>query len=248
MAIKDAFLAGILAHVPDADRGKAEAAISGLEENGLRQSEFSKLADDAKAAEQRFKDLYESNVQWLEERKAALTDYDALKLEVVDLRKRPAAGAPVELPKDLITEKVLNERIEALERGAVGVIALVPKLAVEHYQRFGEVLDTGMLLADKRVQQIGIQGVYNEVFKDKLALKAKEATDARDETLRKEGEERLRGTIRQQPAYPVVGNEPSALDAIEAERGGQKPQVATVDQMADAYSRLSTTRAGASAH
>src|SRR3954465_11424273 len=119
MAVKDTFLAGVLAHVPETERGKAEAAIQALEEAGLRQSDYSRLAAEATAAKDRFEGLYASNLEWLETRKAGLEELDTLRGEVTELKKRPAVG---EVPKDMITAKDLDTRIGTLEREALGAI------------------------------------------------------------------------------------------------------------------------------
>lgn len=246
MALKSAYLTGILAHIPEGERGKAEAEFEALEKGGLRQSDYSKLADEAKAAQDRFDALYAANTEWFETRKAELSEVDALRTKVADLEKRPAVGT-VDLPKDLITKKELIDTIAALERDAAGFIADSGLLSLQHFQQFGEVLNTRELLADKRVSTLGIQGVYAEKYKDQIAAKAKAVEDAKAETLRKEGYDKARAEFSNRPPYPVVGNEPSALDAIEAARSGEKPAVKSLDEIAAEYARLGATRAGASA-
>lgn len=246
MAIKDTFLAGVLAHVPEGDRGKVEAAIQALEEGGLRQSDYSRLAAEAKATQDRFEGLYSSNLEWLETRKAGLEELDGLRLKVTELEKRPAVGA--DLPKDLLTQKQLDERIGVLEREALGAMTEFNTLALQHYQQFGEVLDLNRLMADPRAQKIGLRGVYQDLFKEPIKAKADAAQATRDEAIREEGRvaERARLASSTHP-YPVSGNEPSALDAIEAARGGKQVTAVTVDDMAAAYAKLGDTRAGAGA-
>jgi autotransporter translocation and assembly factor TamB len=114
---------------------------------------------------------------------------------------------------------------------------------MEHYAQFGKVLDANLLLKDKRVQQLGIRGVYQDVFKEDLAAKAKAAEDAKIEVIRKEERDKIRAEMANaQAPYPVTGNEPSTLDALEAARAGtQVPVGKTVEQMAGEYVRLGTT-------
>lgn len=246
MPIKDTFLAGILAHVPEADRGKVETAIEGLEKDGLRQSDYSKLANEATEAQKRFDALYAANTEWFEEKKAALAERDVLAAKVIELEKRPEHVA--DLPADLIRKADLDKMFAETERGAVGFIAEANVLTLKHYKEFGEILNITDLLADKRVQQIGLQGVYADKFKDQIATKTKAADDARAEAFREEGRkaERERLASTRSP-YPVVGNEPSALDAIEASRTGKAPELKTLDDLAAEYARLSGVRAGAGA-
>lgn len=247
MPVKDAFLAGVLAHVPEADRGKAEAALQALEEGGLRQSDYSKLAQEAREAKERFDALYGSNTEWFEEKKAALAETDALRLKVTELEKRPLEGKPADLPADLIRKADLEKILGETERGAVGFIAESNMLSMQHFQQFGELLNINDLLADKRVQQIGLRGVYADKYKEPIAAKAAAAKAAEETKLREEGAaaERAKFANRQTP-YPVMGNEPSALDALEAARAsGQAPVVKTVEDMAAEYARLTGVRASA---
>ncbi len=77
----------------------------------------------------------------------------------------------------------------------------------------------------------------------------KAADDAKADALRKEGYDKARTELasRTHP-YPVVGNEPSALDAIEAavRSGDGKVSVKSLDDIAAEYARLGASRLGAS--
>src|SRR5258706_2898294 len=155
MAIKDAFLAGILAHVPEADRGKAEAALEGLETNGLRQAEYSKLSDEAAKAKQKFDELYAKNTEWWDANKDRIKDTDALRAKVTELEARQPGDGSLKLPEGLITKKEVEALFDTTERGAVAFIAEANVLSLKHYKDFGEVLSVTDLLADPRVQKIG---------------------------------------------------------------------------------------------
>lgn len=245
MAVKDAYLAGVLALLPEAERGKAETRLTELEEGELRQKDYSTKVAEARAAQERFDKLYGENTTWFEERRADLAELDTLRAKVAELAANPKAA---DLPKDLVTKKDLDLFTDTLERGAVGFIAQANVLALEHYKAFGEVLDITDLMADKRIQQIGLKGVYADKFAPQLKAKVDAAQTARDAAIREEGAklERERLASAQHP-YPVVGNEPSALDAIEAARTGKQPEVKSVDAMASEYARLSGVRAGVGA-
>jgi hypothetical protein len=249
MALKDAFLAGILAHVPEAERGKAQEALEGLEERGLMRSDYSKLADQATKAQQAADKLLADNQAWWDAHKESMTELDALRARVTSGGDPAPQPQPPKLPDGLITKKELTEILNQTERGAVGFIAEANVLSIQHYKDFGEILNVTELATDPRAQQIGIQGVYREKFKEQLAAKAKTAADAQAEAFRLEGEKRAMERLSQQrgPGYPVVGNEPSSLDAIEAavRSGDGKVQLKSLDDMAVEYARLSSTRAGA---
>jgi hypothetical protein len=252
MPLKDPFLAGILANVPEADRGKAEASLIALEEGGLRQADYSRLSAEAQATKKQFDDLHAKNLAWFTERQAALEEVDSLRARLAsgEVKPQPATGEqPPKLPEGLITKKELQEILNQTERGAVGFIAEANVLAIQHYRDFGEILNVTELATDPRAQQIGIQGVYREKFKEQIATKAKAAEDAKAEAFRVEGEKRAMERLQQQrgPGYPVVGNEPSSLDAIETaiRSGDGKLKPLTDDYLAQEYARLSSTRAGA---
>jgi hypothetical protein len=255
MPVKDPFLAGVLASMPEADRAKAEARLIELEEGGLRQADYSRLSAEAQATKKQFDDLHAKNLAWFTERQAALEEVDSLRARLAD-PARPDPARPngdtsqtFKLPDDVITTKKLTEILNQTERGAVGFIAEANVLSIQHYKDFGEILNVTELATDPRAQQIGIQGVYREKFKEQLAAKAKTAADAQAEAFRLEGEKRAMERLSQQrgPGYPVVGNEPSSLDAIEAavRSGDGKVQLKSLDDMAAEYARLSSTRAGA---
>ena len=246
MALKSAFLSGILAHIPEADRGKAEAELAELEAGSLKQADYSRLSNEATAAKQKFDDLYTKNTEWFAEKQAALVERDQLALKVTELEKRPTHGTVAEIPADVIRKGDLDKRFQEMEQGAVSVIALIPQLTLRHFTQFNEVLDTSKLLADPRVQQIGILGVYNDLYKDQIKAKADAAQAAHDEQLRQEGATRARAEwAGSRHPYPVVGNEPSALDEIEAARAGKAPVPRTADEMAHEYLRLSEKRVSA---
>lgn len=245
MALKSAFLTGILAHVPEAERGKAETELEALEKGTLRQEDYSKLANEATAAKQKFDDLYTKNTEWYESRQADLAELDTLRAAPKPTPAVPDPTKPVVPPSGFTKEEVLK-LFDTTERGAVAFIAEANALTLKHFKEFGDILNVSDLLTDKRVQQIGLQGVYADRFKEQIAAKVKAADDARAETLRKEGYEKARAELaNSRHPYPVVGNEPSALDGIEAARAGEKPAVKSVDDMASEYARLNATRAGA---
>jgi len=254
MPVKDPllvqYIAGVLAAVPEAERGKVEARLIELEEGGLRQADYSKLSAEAQKAKQQFDALYAQNMDWFETRKADLAELDTLRQKVAagDPNPHPPNPTPTTIPADAITKKQLEDHLATMERGAVGFIAESNVLALKHYKDFGEVLNITELLADPRVQQIGLQGVYQAKFAEQIKTKADAAQAARDEALRKEGADKARAELAaSRHPYPVVGNEPSSLDALEAAQAGQKPTVKSLDDIAAEYSRLSTSRMGASA-
>lgn len=247
MAVKDAFLAGILAQLPEADRGKAEAAIEGLEAGHLRQDEFSREMNRIKTVETAANDLLQQNTDWFTNQQANLQELERLRGEIKTgvLVKAGGTGVPPAggdtFSKADVT-KLLTDTIAETERGAVGFITELSGLSMTHFKEFGEVLDTNALLADKRVQQLGLRGVYNDLHKDQLAAKATAAQTARDDKIRQEARTAL---LTEQAAshrpYPITGNEASTLDGIEP--GKTPTEAKSVDQLAQEFARLGAARA-----
>lgn len=243
MALKTPFLTGLLQYVPEDERGKAATELEALEQGQLRQEEFSRLSNGTAEEKARAQKLYDDNVAWFEAKKAELAELDALKADIAAGKlKRDGANPDVKVPAS-VTKEEFEQTMAATERGALGFIADANDLSLRHYQEFGERLNIRELLADKRISQMGIQAVYEDKFKDRIQAKATAAQTARDETLRKEGEDRARAAMRATPGpYPVRGNEPSTLDVLELK--DKAPAVKSVDEMAGEYERLGTVRVG----
>ena len=222
-----------------------EAGLMTLGNNVLRQDEFSRsmnelagqrTATETEAAKARA--LYDSNKEWWDAKQAEMAELDALRAQV--------AGKPAGTPDPTKPEpKYLTaEDLAQTERGAVAFIAEANRLTMQHFQQFGEILDINALLGDKRVQQIGLVGVYAEKFKPQLDAKAAERAAAAEEKIRADERQKIAtASASQHHPYPVRGNEPSTLDRFERP-ADQAPKVASVDDMAAEYARLSAARTG----
>jgi hypothetical protein len=232
-AVRDAQLAVI-----------GEAGLDRLGQATLRQDEFSRQMD-VLTTQRRETDGYRSTLdQWWEENQARLAELDRLAAENAALK----AGRPSPTPNPssdpaapkYLTEEQFRAELEKTERGAVAFFRDLNTLSMRHFQQFGELLDTDAILNDRRVQQIGLVGVYQDLHKDQLAARAKAADEARLDAARKEGEEKARRELTANALpYPVSGHEPSTLDGVKP---NQAPQAATVDDMVAEYSRLEQAR------
>lgn len=225
-----------------------EAGLTTLGNNVLRQDEFSRSMNDlggqrtaltAKEAEAQA--IYESNKAWYDSHKDALAELDRLRAA----GRTTDTGDPIP-PVKPDPKYITVEQLAETERGAVAFFNDLNTLSMRHFQQFGEVLDTQSLLTDKRVQQIGVLGVYRDVHKAQI--------DARDAKLKQEAEDKIRldertkvlaANASQHHPYPVRGNEPSTLDRFE-QPASQAPVAKTVDEMATEYARLSAARTGVS--
>lgn len=224
-----------------------ETGLVTLGSNVLRQDDYSRNMNElgtqrtaAETAKAEAEALYASNKAWFDQKQEELADYARLKAGGGNPNPNPDPAKTGD-PK-VVTVESLAATIAATEQGAVAFFTELNTLSLQHFQQFGEVLDTQKLLTDKRVQQIGIRGVYADQHKAQL--------DQRADKLRLEAEEKIRADERQKIAvsqasqhhpYPVRGNEPSTLDRFER-AADQAPKVATVDDMANEYARLSAAR------
>lgn len=257
-----AILAEVLATLPEESRGKAQeyfasaeaaAAIKLLGESALRQADYSRNSAAAQEAQRKATALYDSNTEWFQSKQAELQELDTLRAKLAELDgadpvRKPAAGDPPTPHKpgsnpDLISRTELQSILADTERGAVGFIAESNLLALQHYKEFGEILNITDLLTDKRVQQIGLSGVYRDRFKEQLSAKASAAAAARDDKIRQEEREKVQREMASSTSpYPIRGNEPSTLDALEAIQAGKAPVVKSVSDLAAEYARLSAQR------
>lgn len=253
------FLADVLAKLPAEQQAQAKAlfedagAAAALEVIGqgvLRQSDYSRQANELKTKETELETWHQSLTGWYEGKQAELAELPTLREKVKGLgtpdptdptHRQPAA--PVVDPAKYVSKEDFDKTLADTERGAVGFFSQLNALSLKHYQQFGEILDTDQLLQDKRIVQLGLQGVYAEVHKEQLDQKAAEAAKKAEDAIRAdERAKTLAAAAATQHPYPVRGNEPSTLDVLEAARSGSAPVHKSVDDMAAEYARLGAGR------
>ncbi len=214
------------------------------EDHSREMNELAGLRTAAQTAEAEAKDLYESNKAWHTQKLADLQELDRLRKQVAG---NPDPNPDPKSDPKLGTAESLAATLAEVERGAVGFITETNRLSMQHFQQFGEILDVEALLKDKRVQQIGIIGVYRDVHKPQIDARAEKIRlDAENAIRLDERTKTLAASASQHHPYPVRGNEPSTLDRFE-QPAGQAPVAKTVDDMASEYARLSAARIGSPA-
>lgn len=255
------FLREVLVLLPAEQRGAIEtvladpaaaAALTRIGEGTLRQSEYDRLADGARKVETDAKALLDSNTAWFADQKANLTELDQIRARLAagEIIARPGDGTvtpPAKLPDNLVTKDMIAKEFDQFSRDAAGFVSDMNRLSLQHYIDFKEVLDDRALMADPRISKIGLNGVYNEVYKEKLTAKSAAATKAAEDAIRLDERNKVMAAQNgQHIPYPTRGNETSTLDGLEAAPG--KPVVGkTAEEMASEYTRLGAARTGASA-
>ena len=227
-----------------------ETGIATLGNHVLRQDDYSRSMNDLTAqrtaAERAAADataLYEQNKAWWDQKQKDLQELDQLRQRVA-AGNGTGTGTGTDTEPKLVTAEDLAKTLADTERGAVAFFNDLNRLSLEHFQRFGEVLNTDALLQDKRVQQLGLRGVYAEQHKTQLEERAAAERKAAEDKIR--ADERTKVLAESASRFiPQTGRgEPSTLDALEATRSGQAPQVRSIDEMAAEYARLGAARAG----
>jgi len=258
-----AFIAGVLAKLPEAQRGQVQTvfdsadAVAALEVIGtgaLAQPEINRQLDDLRKKATDLDDLRERNNTWYAENKAALEDYLKIKPEFDTLKaggggggggeKPPVAGGP--------TKEEIAAALDQRDRSFAGALALSMDLSAKHMHMFAEPLNTTELLSDPKLgtvvngQTYGLMDAYNSKHGTRVQEKLQATENARIQKLVDEGvAEKLKGLPQnQQHPFPLRDPSPSPLDALSAER---KPADYSVDSAVAEYERLQGARNGAPA-
>lgn len=254
MALRSAFLNDLLSRIPEDQRAGVEAALAPDEiqnfadQGASRQQDYSRKMDDIRlkaqqieteraAINQRAQDQrewYEANLPILEAGRQAVAG------GVVTPPVTPPTPPAVTLPADLMRKAEVEALVNNREAGAVAFFAAVNHLSLQHYQRFGEVLDIAALTSDPDAGKLGINAVYQKQHAEKIAAAAATAEDKRinDIVATRLAEERRKSGDR--PPYPVAGSEVSPLDVLSQAPGD--PTRFSVDAAADEYARLVAAR------
>lgn len=191
------------------------AAAPALEELGnaaLRRADHSRALDEVKQSEARLRDHQAKLDAWWTQNEAAAK----LGAAALDKGWTPEGGSPTtpEVPADVLRKKEFEQALNLREEGQLAFYLESNRLRDQHLATFGEALNLRELVTDPRVGQLGLDGVYQARFKERLDEKA--TTDRTKlieaEVQKRLGEERRRGADR--PIVPVNGQAPSPLDAL----------------------------------
>lgn len=247
-----AFLAGVLAKLPESLRTQAEAtfaaaeAESALAELGsgvLRQADYSRAQDGVRARETELNTWHQQLADWQagerEKVAAAIAAADARVAAGPTAPIPSTAPTPAQPPVNAITREDLNSFGDL----AAGVIAVTTRLGLQHMHTFGEVMDPQQLLSHPKVREIGLEGAYKELFKEKLDQKAAELDAVKAKAIGDAAVAAYRAAHPNLP-YPVNGQvQPSTLDFLESKAD---PSQFTAEAAANHYNQLVAARTGVS--
>jgi hypothetical protein len=226
MSAKDTgltFLEQVLAHVP-ADKQAAvrealatsDAALTELGAATMRQSDYSRGMDTLKEQQAATAAWKEQLDGWFATNQARLA-----ATESATPNPNPAAPAittPAFDASKYISREDVATALAEKENQFVNALAYTSTLAARHLFTFQEPLDLPALMKNPEISSLGIDGVYQKVYAERLAAKAKEADDKAFDARYQARLAEERKANPQMP-YPVFGQpnrEPTPLDAIEA--------------------------------
>lgn len=244
-----AYLKDLLSRVPEEKRASVvetleanEEVLTFLGEGVLRQSDYSRAMDAAREEKEKASKLYEDNINWRAEQKAAADQLirDNATLSA-NLKKALAAKATLDLDDDdddgtgsrnhrtpgveyLSKEdfdKALAERVAQVETQGLSVMSALTKLSTKHIHEFGEPLDTDELLAHATKNKMRLDEAYRDLTRDQAEEKAQKAIDAKIEAAREEGRQKAIEEARRNgsaPPYPIGNTEPSLHEQIKADK------------------------------
>jgi hypothetical protein len=248
-----AFLAGVLAKLPEAvrtqakeifEKPEAKDAVIVIGDGVLARPDYSKAMNDLKAKETELTEKFNQLNDWWAVNEAALVEYKTIKPEYDSLKGKKAAEPPTPPPD---ARQIALDVVNEAGREYVGVSAWIAGKVAVHQQMFGEPLDTMALVSNPKLGKpipgqpgrvFSLQDAYNESYGEKVAAKAKEAEEKRinDEVQKRLAEERAKSVG--QP-FPLRGEAPSVLDVLQTKDG---PAAHTLDTAVAEYERLQNAR------
>lgn len=219
----------------------AGSRLSPLDEERQRLDEQRRQLDDRN---KKLDDWHNRLGKWKTDTEAAFVERDK-KLSEREAnpndppKNPPPAGGGTAVTKEEIA-KVVEDLILPREAGYVSYVADATRLAVTHLQQFKETLDVASIVRHPKIGELGFEGVYNLVHKEKLDKWKADAVAADREKLKQELRAELAREAPVDMPYPI--GEGSPLDALTldpAKRPTGDPAAAARE-----YERLVAQNAG----
>lgn len=217
-----------------------EAALAAAGEGALGRSEISRQHNELRqrtealaAREEEVNEVAETQRSWWERNRDAVAERDALK---AGRQPDPQGGQPnVPAGTKLLTpeeaKRIADEAVASAIKGFSGDVvtfgAQLTTLSGKHYKEFGDVLDTGQLLALAEEKKIPLPVAYDVLVADARKTRQDAAVEERITKARQEGEQAGRDAAMASVGnpYPVgEGRAVSPVMATLATRAGQTPE------------------------
>lgn len=173
---------------------------------------------------------------WRNTHAAALEEWKTMKAS--GAKPAPKAGDPPPAAAGLTPEQ-LDERL-AQERAAfLGYDRDRNQILREHFGKFNEVVDLDALVQHPQIASLGLKGVYELVYKDRLTKHTADQQAAHDKAIADKAVRDFQASQAQMPyPQPTGAGSGSPLDALKPTTGS-----ALVDQAVAEYHRLQAERA-----
>jgi len=246
-----------------ASLGTAEAAAEFIASSVLRQEDYSRSMNEGKEAATKKQGELDALVaslqgergrldEWWKVNEPVLKEAKALKdagkwppaalptpvPTVVDPLKPAPTPTPIDANRPLTAAELdarLDARLKTFGEEALPIMSLIPKLSLEHWKAFEEVLDVDALTKHPKLPDLGLMGVYQEVHKDRLDKIVADAETAKLDAAKEEGKKEAREEILKSsgPPYAFMGQTPTApIDLLEQPPDVQKAAVDASDPAA----------------
>lgn len=217
-------------------------ALAAIGNGILRQDEFSRHKDQLTRQQSELNTLVEQNRAWYAENKPKVDRAieilnagggdDDLPLDPAE--RRPPTVTPPTVPA--LTQEQIESRIAASEGGAMKFFGVLDNLRARHFQAFGEILDTSVLIDNPAIYQVGAAKLYDQTFADRYKAKA-EAEQAKivaeaEARGKAAGIAEFQSKLGAQGPYPtphaLAAMSPTieTLKAIQTETGGDPAKLA----------------------
>ena len=251
----EAFLAGVLAKIPEDQRAqveaalRAEAVLTHLGDGVLARSDYSTHMDALRTKETDLQSKFTELNDWWTANEAALKEYKVIKPEYDVLKGGRPNPDPKPDPKAVDPRQVALDVVNEAGREYVSVSAWIASKAVEHLHRFQEPLDTMALVANPKLGKpvpgqpdrvFSLNDAYNEVYGEKVTAKLQEAETAR---INKLVEDRLTEERKKFTSHPFPLASESVLP-IDTLSDPNRPKH-TVDSAIALYEQLQSGRGAA---
>lgn len=206
-----------------------ESVLEVVGEHGLMREDYSRLADEAKAAAAQAQGVYDANLNWRQEMgaeiakgKEAVSALERMKAAGLKL-EGDGAGAgttttttPTQTPTGL-TKEDIEKMLRGTESQGLQVMSALSDLAISHYAEFGEKIKTGDIVAAAQKQGVDLATAYNGLVADKREERQKKEFEKQLAEAEKRGAEKERAKLSAAP-YPIgsmdAGGVPSTLAGL----------------------------------